>query len=611
VTHPPSPTPPGTLNELFLGAVARYRERPVAMRWKPAGAGWTPLSFQELLERVRSTSLALANLGVKRGDRVAILSENRPEWAILDYATLALGAADVPVYPTLPTPQMEYILRDAGASVAFASTQHMLDKLLEVRSALPGLRHIVAFDATARGPDVLSFSELEAQGRALPAEGWEAAALMARPDDLATIIYTSGTTGTPKGVMLTHGNITSNVISGLLRIPIQDDPGQQECLSFLPLSHIFERMAGHYLMTHAGAIINYAGSVDTVSADMGEIRPTLMCSVPRLYEKIYSRVQENAMAGSAAKRQIFRWAKKVGETCVDLTLAGKPVPLALAAQRGLADRLVFRKLRDRTGNRLRFFVSGGAPLNADIARFFLAAKLPILEGYGLTETSPVISVNTFTDHRLGRVGKPIPGVEVKVARDGEIVTRGPNVMKGYYNKPDATREVLEPDGWFHTGDIGEIDADGYLRITDRKKDLIVTAGGKNIAPQPIENIVRTSKWVLNAVMLGDRRAYPIMLVVPNLALLREWAKRHSYAFIDDDALLARAETHEKIEREVKRMLRNLARYEVPKRFVLVKEDFSIEAGELTPTLKVRRRIVEQRYKDRIEAAYVEGAGAQA
>ena len=610
MTITPSPTSPATLNELFIGAIARYRDRPVAMRWKPRGARWTPISFQQLLERVRSTSLALAHLGVKRGDRIAILSENRPEWAIVDYAALALGAADVPVYPTLPTSQVEYILRDAGTSVAFASTQQLLDKLLEVRAALPDLRHIVAFDATARA-DVLNFSEFESVGRGLPAEGWEAAALLARPDDLATIIYTSGTTGNPKGVMLTHGNITSNVISGLLRIPIQDDPGQQECLSFLPLSHIFERMAGHYLMTHAGAIINYAGSIDTVSADMGEIRPTLMCSVPRLYEKIYARVQENAMAGSAAKRQIFRWAKKVGETCVDLTLAGKPVPLALAAQRGVADRLVFRKLRDRTGNRLRFFVSGGAPLNADIARFFLAAKLPILEGYGLTETSPVISVNTFQELRLGTVGKPLPGIEVKIASDGEIVTRGPNVMKGYYNNPDATREVLEPDGWFHTGDIGEIDADGFLVITDRKKDLIVTAGGKNIAPQPIENIVRTSKWVLNAVMLGDRRAYPIMLVVPNLNLLREWAKRHSYAFVDDDALLARAETHEKIEREVKRMLRDLARYEVPKRFVLIKEDFSIEAGELTPTLKVRRRIVEQRYKDRIEAAYVEGPASQA
>jgi long-chain acyl-CoA synthetase len=594
---------------MFLGAIARYRDRPVAMRWKPAGGTWTPISFQQLLERVRATSLALTNLGVRNGDRVAILSENRPEWAIVDYAALALGAADVPVYPTLPAPQVEYILRDSGASVAFCSSQAMLDKLLEVRGALPALRHIVAFDDAARGADVLKFSDIEALGSALPFEGWEATALMARPGDLATIIYTSGTTGDPKGVMLTHGNITSNVIGGLLRIPIQEDPGQQECLSFLPLSHIFERMAGHYLMTHAGAIINYAGSIETVSADMGEIRPTLMCSVPRLYEKIFARVQENAMAGSAVKRHIFRWARKVGETCVDLTLAGQPVPLALAAQRGVADRLVFSKLRDRTGNRLRFFVSGGAPLNPDIARFFLAAKLPILEGYGLTETSPVISVNTFKDLRLGSVGKPLPGIEVKIAQDGEIVTRGPNVMKGYFNKPEATREVLDPDGWFHTGDIGEIDADGFLRITDRKKDIIVTAGGKNIAPQPIENVVRTSKWVLNAVMLGDRRAYPIMLVVPNLTLLREWARRHSYTFTDDDALLARAETHEKIEREVKRMLRNLARYEVPKRFVLVKEDFSIEAGELTPTLKVRRRIVEQRYRDRIEAAYIEGPGA--
>ena len=611
MTTSPSHTPPGTLNELCLGAIARYRERPVAMRWKPAGGQWTPISFPELLERIRSVSLALADLGVRRGDRVAILSENRPEWAIADYAVLALGAADVPIYPTLPASQVEYILRDSGATVAFASTQALLDKLLEVRPALPALRHVVAFDATAHGANVLPFADLEALGRTLPGEGWEAAALMARADDLATIIYTSGTTGEPKGVMLTHGNITSNVLAGLQRIPIQDDPGQQECLSFLPLSHIFERMAGHYLMMHAGAIINYAGSIDTVSTDMGEVRPTLMCSVPRLYEKIYARVQENAMAGSAVKRQIFKWAKRVGETCVDLTLAGKPVPAALAAQRGVADRLVFRKLRDRTGNRLRFFVSGGAPLNADIARFFLAAKLPILEGYGLTETSPVITVNTFSDLRLGSVGKPLPGIEVKIAQDGEILTRGPNVMKGYFNKPEASREVLEPDGWFHTGDIGEIDADGFLRITDRKKDIIVTAGGKNIAPQPIENMVKISKWVLNAVMLGDRRAYPIRLVVPNVPLLREWAKRHQYAFLDDDALLARTETHEKIEREVKRMLRDLARYEVPKRFVLVREDFSIEAGELTPTMKVRRRIVEQRYKDRIEAAYVEGPDTQA
>ncbi len=606
MSNSPSLSPPATLNQLLFGAMARYRDRPVALRWKPAGGAWTPISFQQLQERIRSVSLALANLGVTRGDRVAILSENRPEWAIADYATLALGAADVPIYPTLPTSQVTYILRDSGATVAFASTQALLDKLLEARASLPALRHIVAFDAAARGPDVLGFAELEALGRTLPAGDWETGALASTADDLATIIYTSGTTGDPKGVMLTHGNITSNVIAGLQRIPIQEDPGQQECLSFLPLSHIFERMAGHYLMLHAGAIISYAGSIDTVSADMGEIRPTIMCSVPRLYEKIYARVRENAMAGSALKQHIFWWAKRVGETCVDLTLAGKGVPVTLAVQRAVADRLVFRKLRNRTGNRLRFFVSGGAPLGADIARFFLAAGLPILEGYGLTETSPVISVNTFKDLRLGTVGKVLPGVEVKIAPDGEIVTRGPNVMKGYFNKPEATRDVLDADGWFHTGDIGEIDGDGFLRITDRKKDLIVTAGGKNIAPQPIENIVRTSKWVLNAVMLGDRRAFTIMLVVPNLSLLREWAKRHAYVFADDDGLLALPETHEKIEREVKHLLRDLARYEVPKRFVLLKDDFSIEAGELTPTMKVRRRIVEQRYSERIEAAYHQG-----
>ena len=603
MSQPQVATAPRTLNELFLGAIARFRDRPVAMRFKPAGGTWTGISFTELLERVRATSLALRALGVGKGDRVAILSENRPEWAIADYAVLALGAADVPIYPTLPPPQIEYILKDSGATVLFVSSQELLDRVLRVRAMLPSLQHIIAFDPGSRGNGVKAFRQFEADGQQLPDAGWEEGSRAAVADDLATIIYTSGTTGDPKGVMLSHGNITSNVIAGLKRIPIEEDPQQQECLSFLPLSHIFERMAGHYIMMHAGAIINYAGSIDTVSSDMTEVRPTIMCSVPRLYEKIYARVLENAMAGSAIKRQIFWWAKRVGEACVDLELAGKPVPGALKAQRAVADRLVFRKLRARTGNRLRFFVSGGAPLNAEIARFFLAARLPILEGYGLTETSPVISVNTFRDLRLGAVGKPLPGVEVQIAPDGEVLTRGPHVMLGYYNKPEATREAIDEEGWFHTGDIGVIDADGFLRITDRKKDLIVTAGGKNIAPQPIENAVKGSKWILNAVMLGDRRSFPIMLVVPNLTLLREWATRKGYAFADDDALLALPETNQKIEREVTKMLLNLARFEVPKRFVLVKEDFSIAAGELTPTLKVKRRVVEERYRTTIEEAY--------
>jgi long-chain acyl-CoA synthetase len=593
-----SDTAPATLNELFLGAIARFRARPVAMRRKTDGT-WSELSYTELHERVKAVSHALAALGVRAGDRVAILSENRPEWAITDYATLALGAADVPIYPTLPARQAAYILRDSGAVVAFVSGQSQLDKLREVRDECPALRHVVTFDAVAAAGDALAFDALLAEGRGAATGPWEAAARRVAADDLATLIYTSGTTGDPKGVMLSHGNITSNVVLSLMRIELTD---ADECLSFLPLSHIFERMAGHYLMLQCGVLINYAGGIDSVSADMLERRPSVMLSVPRLYEKIHARAQESAASGSTLKRRLFRWAVATGARWADATTAGR-VPAGLQLSHRIADRLVFSKLRERTGGRLRFFVSGGAPLNPEIARFFYAAGLPILEGYGLTETSPVIAVNTFEDFRIGTVGKPIPQAEVRIAPDGEILTRGPNVMRGYYNKPEATREALSPDGWFHTGDIGELSPDGFLRITDRKKDLIVTAGGKNIAPQPIENMVKTSRYVTNAVMIGDRRSFPIMLLVPNVPVLHDWARHHGLGVADDAALLAHPATMDKLEREVKRTLRDLARFEVPKRFVLVPQDFSIEAGELTPTLKVRRRVVEEKYLEQIEAVY--------
>jgi len=593
---------PTTLNELFLGAIERYRTRPVAMRRKVDGS-WQDVSYEDLRRRVRAMSRALATLGVQRGDRVAILAENRPEWAIADYATLALGAADVPIYPTLPAAQVAYLLRDSGATVAFVSSQSQLDKVRSVQADCPALRHVIAFDAAVAADVALSFTALEAQGRDVPDAAWESAARQIRPDDLATLIYTSGTTGDPKGVMLTHGNITSNVVLSLARIQLV---GTDECLSFLPLSHIFERMAGHYLMLHAGAIINYAGGIDTVSADMLERRPTVVLSVPRLYEKIYARVRESAASGSALKQRVFRWAKRTGERWSDASTAGD-VPAGLRLAHAVADRLVYAKLRERTGGRLRFFVSGGAPLNPEIARFFHAAGLPIFEGYGLTETSPVIAVNTAGDFRIGTVGKPIPRAEVRIAPDGEILTRGPHVMRGYYNRPEATREVLTTDGWFHTGDIGELSADGFLRITDRKKDLIVTAGGKNIAPQPIENMVKANRYILNAVLLGDRRNFPIMLLVPNVPVLREWARRRQLDAADDAALLAHPDTAEKLEREVKRTLQGLARFEQPKRFVVVPQDFSIEAGELTPTLKVRRRVAEEKYRTQIEAVYAGSA----
>ena len=594
---------PRTLNELFFQAMDRFADRPVVMRVKRE-EHWAALSYQDLLEQVHATSLGLLELGVQRGNRVAILAENRPEWAITDYACLAAGCADVPIYPTLPANQVAYILRDSGAVAVCVSNAAQLEKIAAVRHELPALRHVIAFDRLP-GDGVDQLADVRARGRAATARhpGWREGALEAGAGDLATLIYTSGTTGDPKGVMLTHGNITSNVVTALTLFRIGEG---DECLSFLPLSHIFERMAGHYLMLKAGVIINYAQSVETVPADMADRKPTVMASVPRLYEKIYARVLEGVMAGPPLRQKIFWWAKRTAERWADLDIAGKPIPPAIAFQKRLADKLVFSKLQARTGGRVKFFISGGAPLSADIARFFYAAGLPVLEGYGLTETSPVIAVNTFEHKRLGTVGRPIPGVEVRIAADGEILCRGPNVMKGYYNKPEATAEVMDRDGWFHTGDIGLIDQDGFLKITDRKKDIIVTAGGKNIAPQPIENRIKTNPLILNAVMLGDRRKYPIMLVVPNYDKLRGWLAAEGRPGGSDAELAKRSEVREKVERELRGSLHDLAQFEMPQKVLLLTHDFTLESGELTPTLKVKRRVVEQRHSDRIDALYAEG-----
>ena len=597
-------TDPRTLNELFFQAMDQFGDRPVVMRVKRDGA-WQELSYHDLLAQVRTLSLGLAELGLVRGDRIGLLSENRPEWAIADYACLAAGCADVPVYPTLPARQIAYILRDSGATAIFVSSREQLDKILGIRAELPSLRHVITFDASATGPGVLALAAVQERGRAVEAQradAWRAAALEAAPGDLATLIYTSGTTGEPKGVMLTHGNITSNVVGSLSVLPLRSD---DECLSFLPLSHIFERMAGHYLMLSGGAIINYATSIDTVAAEMLERRPTFVLAVPRLYEKIYARVLDAGVSGSALKRSIFFWAKRVGETWVDHTLAGRPVPPGLALRYRAATRLVLSKLRARVGGRIRYFVSGGAPLSADVARFFYAAGLPILEGYGLTETSPVISVNKPGRTRLGTVGPALPGVEVSIAADGEILTRGPHVMQGYYNKPDATAEAIDSAGWFHTGDIGMLDTDGFLRITDRKKDLIVTAGGKNIAPQPIEAMAKKSKFVASAVMLGDKRRFPIMLIVPNAENLRAWATHKGIAADTLEALLERPEVEEKMDREVRKTLRDLAHFEMPKKLLLIARDFTIDSGELTPKLSVKRHVVERNYQQRIEKLYAE------
>jgi len=599
--------PAETLTGIFFAAMDRYGDRAVALRYK-RDRRWIPISYADLLTRVHEASVGLLELGVKPGDRVAILSENRPEWAVVDYACLAARCTDVPVYATLPARQVEYILRDSGAVAVFVSNRMQRDKIAEIRASLPALRHVVAFEPGLAGPGVLGLEALLGTGRAALSKWprWRQDAESAQPGDLATIIYTSGTTGEPKGVMLTHGNIASNVLTCQPLLMVTD---RDECLSLLPLSHIFERMAGHYLMFSAGVIISYAESFDSVAANLLEVRPTICCAVPRLYEKVYARALETASAGPPLKKKIFFWARRVGEEWTERRLGKKLIPFDLRLARAIANRLVFSKLRKRVGGRLRYFVSGGAPLAPEIAHFFYSAGLAILEGYGLTETSPVIAVNTPDHLKIGTVGRPIPGVEVKIATDGEILTRGPHVMSGYFNKPDATREALEPDGWFHTGDIGVLDAEGFLKITDRKKDLIVTAGGKKIAPQPIEGLLKMNKFITNAVLLGDRRKFPIALIVPNYDRLETWARETGLRFDGREELVALPEVETQVAAEARKNLRDLAQFEVPKRFLVLPRDFSIESGELTPKLSVRRKVVEKNYAERIEAIYAEADAA--
>ncbi len=593
----------GTLTQLFFETMTGYADRlPCAYRAKVGGT-WQAITHRDAERRARHLALGLRELGIQAGDRVAILSETRVEWALADFACLCAQAVDVPIYPTLTAKQIEYILSDSGSVGVFCSTAEQVAKVIEVKARLPALKHVMAFESTAARPSVTLLGDLEAKGKA--AEGryprFKEDALAVSPDALATLIYTSGTTGDPKGVMLTHNNIWSNVQAVLQVLDLGD---AEECLAMLPLSHIFERMVDYTLM-QAGVIINYAESFDKVAANLGEVHPTIVVSVPRLYEKVYARVLENALSGSAIKRKIFFWAKGVGEQWANHRLAGVSIPPWLAFRRGIAERLVFAKLRARTGGRIRFFVSGSAPLSAEIAKFFYSASLPIIEGYGLTETSPVLTLNPIDRPKLGSVGPVVPGVQLKIASDGEILAKGPNIMKGYYNKPEATNEVFNPEGWFCTGDIGELDADGYLKITDRKKDLLKTAGGKYIAPQPIENQVKLNKFVANAVVLGDKRKFPIILIVPNYEQLEKWAATRGLAAGSHAHLLALADVKAKIEREVMGQLRELAKYEMPKKVVLIENDFTIESGELTPTLKVKRRAVEAHYKDVIDQAYAE------
>ena len=593
-----------TLCDIFYASVDTY-QKAAHLKVKRFGE-WRSISSAEFKTAVEEVSLGLRALGVEKGDRVAILSENRPEWAYADLGSLCAGAVDVPIYATLTPQQVLYILNDSEAKVCFVSTAAQAEKVLEVKGQAKALRQVVLFEPTPLG-GTTPLEELRARGREALAK--DPGAVRARaaevgPDDVATFIYTSGTTGDPKGVMLTHSNLVSNVVSA--SGPFAGMGPADTALSFLPLCHVFERMGGHYLMLHKGVTIAYAESVEKVPENMLEVQPSVMLSVPRLYEKIYARVHEKVAADPPARQKIFRWALAVGRERFRHEVEHTSPGLGLRLKATVADALVFKKIKARTGGRLRLFVSGGAPLSREIAEFFGAVGLVILEGYGLTETSPVISVNLPHRMKPGTVGPPIEGVEVKIANDGEILTRGPHVMKGYYKKPEATAEAIDQDGWFHTGDIGLIDAGGFLVITDRKKDILVTSGGKNIAPQPIENRLKTNPFIAEVVMVGNRRNFASALVIPNFDSLEKWARGKGLAFGNREELVAKAEVQDLVKREIDRFSEDLAQFEKIKKVAVLAREFTIESGELTPTLKVKRRVVEQKFKDVIDKLY-EGA----
>jgi long-chain acyl-CoA synthetase len=594
---------PRTLNDIYT--VTCNIERPAIMKYK-RGDKWLDVSVSEFRDTVRWLASALYEMGVKRGDRVAILSENRPEWTMADFAILAAGAVTVPVYPTLLGWQIEYILNDAGTVAILCSDKEQLDKIADIRSHVPCLGSVIVCDPPSSLPEgVHTFQDVVERGKKWEADHgrtwFDQSLASAQPDDLATLVYTSGTTGNPKGAMLTHGNITSNVTT--VRDAVPFTPGEI-ALSILPLSHILERMVD-FLYYFRGMTVAYAENVTKVADNLAEIRPHYFAAVPRLFEKMRARVLDNVATAPPARQKIFRWALQVAEDRLPYRVDNKPVPFGLKMKAAVADKLVFSKIVERLGGRVRYVVSGGAPLSADLAAFFIGAGVEILEGYGLTETSPVIAVNTPMDRRIGTVGKIIPGVEVQIATDGEILTRGPHVMKGYWNNPESTAQAIDSEGWFHTGDIGEVDKDGFLKITDRKKDIIINAYGKNIAPQPIEALLKSSPYVGTPVLIGDRRKYLCALIVPNFEKLQREAAALGVNAKDQEALVSDPRVKALLQAELDRFNKNLDRQEKIRRFALLPRDFTIDEDEITPSLKVKRKVIDKKYKHLIDQMYAD------
>jgi len=593
-----------TIVEMFVKLTDKYAgsQRPFLLRKKEGT--YQPIRYTEFRDQVAQFAHGLMQLGIRQGDRVAILSENRPEWIMTDLAVLSIGAIDVPIYPSQTAKQIEYIIKDSSSVAIVVSNSFQLAKAVKVKKELGALKYIIIMNEPTADtpPDVLAFQSIMQRGedghRKNPALLADTVRTV-KASDLCTIIYTSGTTGDPKGVMLTHDNFASNMKSSSQVITISET---DLLLSFLPLCHVFERMAGYYTAMSCGATIAYAESIDTVADNLLEVKPTIVCSVPRLFERMYNRIARRVEKDKPIKQKIFYWAVKTGR---EYHVARKEnrVSTTLKLRHRLADKLVFSKLRERTGGRIQYFVSGGAALPRELGEFFEAVGILIIEGYGLTESSPVIAANRLDAYKFGSVGMPIPGVEVKIAEDGEILSRGPNIMKGYYNNKKATEEAIDKDGWLHTGDIGLFDGQGFLYITDRKKHLFVSSGGKNIAPQPIENLFAGNDLIDQFILLGDKRMFLSALIVPDFDVLKEYADSHNIPYKDVKELAKNHEINQLIEKRIQATQKDLANYEKVRRFALLDEPLTIENGGLTPTMKIKRRVVEERYKDLIESLY--------
>jgi long-chain acyl-CoA synthetase len=597
------PDEPQTLAELFRQSAEKH-PRENTLNYKKDGE-WHSISSAELIERAENIALGLHSIGLRKGDRAAILAANSPEWTLTDAGCQFAGIVDVPIYTTLADNSVCYIANDAGARVFFIEDKKTFERIGGIFSDCKTIEKLIFFNADGiEAENAMSLSELEADGAKLKKEQPELINELSKsiaPNDVATLIYTSGTTGEPKGVMLSHANILSNVIDAGENFSFSE---RDIPLSVLPLSHVFER-SGMYLYIFNGMAVHYAESIEKISDNLREIRPTIFVGVPRLFEKVYAKGKTNAANASPFKEKIFDWAIETGKEYALRKEKGERISFFLGVKHSIADKLVFSKFREVFGGRLRFCITGGAALSNDIFLIFNGASVKIMQGYGLTETSPVITSSNPINVKLGTVGKPIRNVQIRFAADGEIEVQSPGVLPGYYNKPEATREVFTDDGWFKTGDIGELDEDGFLKITDRKKELFKTSGGKYIAPSPIEQMIKSSRYVSQVVLIGNDRKFPSALIVPNFDQLESYAKSENLNLKSAQEFCEHPKIIELLEKQVGETTKDLSKYEKVKKIALLKDELTIESGELTPTLKVKRRVVNDKYKDVIEKIYSE------